>query len=137
MKRALILAVICLLCAPLVLAQEQSTEPGQKGAESWLTLVDNGDFSGSWEQSASIFKAAITKEQWQKALAGSRGQFGNLVSRKLKSATYTTNLPGAPDGDYVVIRYESSFENKKSAVETVTPMLDKDGQWHVSGYFIR
>ena len=33
--------------------------------------------------------------------------------------------------------YASSFEHKKAAVETVTPMLDKDGHWRVSGYFIK
>jgi hypothetical protein len=36
----------------------------------------------------------------------------------------------------VVIQYDTSFANKKSAVETVTPLLDSDGQWRVSGYFI-
>jgi hypothetical protein len=45
--------------------------------------------------------------------------------------------PGAPDGKYVVIRYETSFRNKKAATETVTPMLDADGRWRVSGYFIK
>jgi len=30
-----------------------------------------------------------------------------------------------------------SFENKKSAVETITPMLDKDKKWRVSGYYIK
>jgi hypothetical protein len=55
----------------------------------------------------------------------------------LKSATYTKSLPGAPDGEYVVIQYDTGFEHKQSAVETVTPMLDKDGKWRVSGYFIR
>jgi hypothetical protein len=60
-----------------------------------------------------------------------------MLTRKLKSAAYTKTLPGAPDGEYVVIRYESSFEHKQSAVETVTPMLDKDGVWRVSGYYIK
>jgi hypothetical protein len=45
--------------------------------------------------------------------------------------------PGVPDGEYVVIQYEVSYENKKAAVETVTPMLDKDGKWRVAGYFMR
>jgi hypothetical protein len=36
-----------------------------------------------------------------------------------------------------VIQYESSFEHKASAIETVTPMLGDDGQWRVSGYYIR
>ena len=63
--------------------------------------------------------------------------WGSSLSRTLKSAVYTTTLPGAPDGQYVVVVYESSFEHKKSAIEAVTPSLDKDGQWKVSGYFIR
>jgi hypothetical protein len=50
---------------------------------------------------------------------------------------YKTSLPGAPDGDYVVIQFVTSFGNKKSAIETVTPMLEKDGSWRVSGYYIR
>ena len=66
-----------------------------------------------------------------------RDPLGKVTTRKLKSATYTKSLPGAPDGEYVVIQYESSFEHKQSAVETVTPMLDKDGKWRVSGYFIK
>jgi hypothetical protein len=37
----------------------------------------------------------------------------------------------------VTIQYETVFENKASAVETITPMLDPDGIWRVSGYFIR
>jgi hypothetical protein len=46
-------------------------------------------------------------------------------------------LPGAPDGQYVIIQFETSFENKQNAVETVTPMLDTDSQWRISGYYIK
>jgi hypothetical protein len=60
-----------------------------------------------------------------------------MVARKLKSKQYTKNLPGAPDGECVVIQYETTFEKKQSAIETVTPMLDKDGKWRVSGYYIK
>jgi hypothetical protein len=66
-----------------------------------------------------------------------RDPLGKVLSRALKSATYTTTLPGAPDGQYVVIQYDTAFEHKKSAVETITSMLDKDGTWRVSGYFIK
>jgi hypothetical protein len=66
-----------------------------------------------------------------------RKPLGKLVSRQVKSKTYITSLPGALDGEYVVIQFETSFEKKKSTVETVTPMMHKDGQWRVSGYFIK
>jgi hypothetical protein len=66
-----------------------------------------------------------------------RKPLGKLVSRKVKSTSYKTFFPGAPDGQYVVIEFETSFENKKSAIETVTPMMDNDGKWRVSGYYIK
>ncbi len=52
-------------------------------------------------------------------------------------ATFTRTVPGAPDGEYVVIQFDTQFENKAAAVETVTPMREKDGSWRVSGYFIK
>ena len=66
-----------------------------------------------------------------------RKPLGNLVSRKLKSAQPATSLPGAPDGQYVVMQFETSFADKKSAVETVTFALEKDGRWRSTGYFIK
>jgi hypothetical protein len=48
-----------------------------------------------------------------------------------------TQLPGAPDGQYVIIQYDTTFENKRKAIETITPMFDKDGIWRVSGYYIQ
>jgi hypothetical protein len=59
------------------------------------------------------------------------------VTRKVKTKSYRTSLPGAPDGEYVVIQFDTSFVNKKAAVETVTPMMDKNGVWRASGYYIK
>jgi hypothetical protein len=66
-----------------------------------------------------------------------REPLGTVKSRKLQSAKYSTTLPGAPDGEYVVLKYDTSFEKKDSAVETITMALDKDGKWRVVGYYIR
>ena len=57
-----------------------------------------------------------------------RDPFGALKSRQFLGAKYATELPGAPDGEYVVIQYQASYENKKNAVETITPMKDGDGR---------
>ena len=69
-------------------------------------------------------------------MVGIRQPLAGVVTRELKSKTHVTELPGAPDGDYVVIQFNTTFENKKVAVETVTPMLEDDGNWLVAGYFI-
>ena len=87
--------------------------------------------------SAQLFRGAITRQQWEQAVAGVRVPLGAVVERTVKSKTYATSLPGAPDGEYVVIEFSTSFTHKASAIETVTPMLDKDGEWRVAGYYIR
>jgi len=120
-----------------VQAQQKPEQLAQQTSEAWLALVDSGKYADSWQESSQLFKAHVTREQWQSMLRASRDPLGKVQSRKLKSATYSKTLPGAPDGEYVVIQCESSFEHKQSAVETVTPMLDKDGKWRVSGYFIK
>jgi hypothetical protein len=106
-------------------------------AESWLALVDDGAYERSWDEAAEYFKGAIAKGDWQKAVRAARAPLGDPISRRLESATYTTSLPGAPDGEYVVIQYATSFTNKRSSVETITPMKDADGTWRVSGYYIK
>ena len=113
------------------------TQAAVRAAESWLALVDGGKYDASWDQAAALFKAAVTREQWRQSLTAARKPLGANKSRKLKSATYKTELPGAPDGEYVVIQFEASFASKKNAVETITPMKDKDGVWRVSGYYIK
>ena len=132
----LVLALLLGICST-VQAQQKAEQLAQQSSDTWLALVDSGKYADSWQEASQIFKAAVTKEQWQNAMRGSRDPLGKMLSRKLKSATYSKTLPGAPDGEYVVIQYESSFEHKQSAVETVTPMLDKGGKWRVSGYFIK
>jgi hypothetical protein len=115
--------------------------PPEAAAESaaltWLGLVDGGNYAQSWSSASFMFRQKISESQWQSAASGTRAPLGPLKSRTLRSATPKSALPGAPDGQYVVLQFDSSFEHKASAVETVTPMLDADGKWHVSGYYIR
>jgi hypothetical protein len=81
----------------------------QAAAESWLKTVDAGDYTSSWEQAAKLFKDAVTQEQWVRAAKGTRAPLGKLVSRRLKSRQYTEKLPGALDGKYVVIQFDTVF----------------------------
>ena len=118
-------------------AQAEPTQPAQKAALAWLALTDSGQFAASWDGAAEAFKNAVPKETWSAALTSARLPFGAIKSRKLKSAMLTNNLPGAPEGEYVVIQYDTQFEHKASAVETITPMRGKDGSWKVCGYYVK
>ena len=119
------------------LADEMAEKKAVEVSNTWLKLIDNSQYAKSWETAADLFKNAVSKEQWNQSLNAVRRPLGKVMKRTVRSKQYTTSLPGAPDGEYVVLQYETSFENKKSSVETVTPMLDKDGKWRVSGYYIK
>ena len=130
---------ICILVlAGVAMAQDSNKEQAAVTvANKWLVMVDQGNYGASWEEAAQYFKNAVTQDQWEQALQAVRSPLGALLSRKVKSTNYMTSVPGAPDGEYVVIQFDTSFENKQSAIETVTPMVDKDGSWRVSGYYIK
>lgn len=105
-------------------------------AKEWLSLADSEQYGASWTAAAPAFQSAVSQSDWEKALGAARKPLGALKSRTVKSATYASELPGAPKGDYVVIVYDSVFANR-AGIETVTPMRGSDGKWKVSGYFVR
>jgi len=140
MKKTLwILAAIgaLLLAVAALRADEGAEKEAKEAAGAWLRLVDAGEYAESWKKAASLFQKQVTASQWKTAVENARGPLGKVVSRRLRRAEYRKTLPGAPDGDYVVLQYETSFEKKQSAIETVTPMKDGDGVWRVSGYYIK
>ncbi|MDQ7826191.1 MAG: DUF4019 domain-containing protein [Candidatus Eremiobacteraeota bacterium] len=126
-----------LVCSAAATADEAREKAAVASSGTWLALVDKGSYDKAWDQASAYFKGAVTKAGLEASLKGVRDPLGKVLSRKLKSKTYSKTLPGAPDGEYVIIQYDTSFQKKAAAVETVTPMLDKDGKWRVSGYYIK
>lgn len=134
---SLLVALASMLGSGSIHAQESSTKAAQTSVDAWLSLIDNESYAASWETAASLFRNAITLEKWQAAAQAVRVPLGQMTSRTLKSTTATTTLPGAPDGEYVVFQFNTSFERKSAALETVTAIREQDGTWHVGGYFIK
>jgi hypothetical protein len=106
-------------------------------ARTWLALIDGGNYSESWKNSSVFFQNAVDETNWTAKMKTFREPLGALAWRNLRSAQRLTELPGAPDGQYVVMQFDSSFANKKTAIETVTFVLEADGQWKSTGYFIK
>jgi hypothetical protein len=108
----------------------------QSAAETWLALVDQGRYGDSWKAASASFREHVTAAAWQEAVKGAREPLGPLQHRSLTEDTHATTLPGAPDGDYEVLRYSSQFARKADAVETLI-LANENGTWKVAGYFIR
>ena len=142
-KISLALAATVILVTSFNVCLAAASTPADKekaaiaAAQTWLKLIDDGKYADSWKEAATYFRNAVPQEQWVIQVQAARKPMGKKLSRTLLNSKYYTSIPGLPDGEYVVIQFSASFENKKTAIETITPMLEKDGKWRVSGYYIK
>ena len=136
--RAVTAIIFFLIVSPeLAFAAETAENSIVGAAQSWLGEIDSGDYAKSWKEASSYFRGAVTEKNWTDALNGARRPLGKLLSRKLAKKTTAKSLPGAPDENYLVMQFNTGFEHKKSAVETVTFMRENNGSWRAAGYYIK
>jgi len=121
----------------LSLAEGRPEIAAQTAAEKWLTLVDAGKSDESWQAMSAPFKKEVSKRKWKSTIEEIRQPLGKRAARKLKSTEYTKHLAGAPEGEYVVVKFDSAFAGKPLAVETVTLVLGDDLVWRPSSYLVK
>ena len=109
----------------------------EEATRNWLSIVDKDQVEQSWEEAALAFQMAVTKAKWAESLRSARGAIEPFAGRQQIMARYTTELPGAPRGEYVVFQYRTTVAGGHQVIETVIPMRDGSRGWRVSGYFVR
>lgn len=115
----------------------QDENAALQSAENFLELIDNGNYGASWESASRIFQVRCGRQRWGEKLEGIRPFIGRVLGRTVRSVHFRDSYPEAPDGQYVIILFDSSFAHKEHAVEVVTTMLEDDGQWRVFNYSLR
>jgi hypothetical protein len=144
---SLILGAILLASAPGARQPDTLSEPsggnqaaasrslGADSARAWVSLVDDQDWSGSWRAAGVLFQSQMPETRWPSVIRPVREPLGQVMSRSFRAVTKATSLPGAPDGEYEVIEFQTRF-HAREAVETVVVAREHSG-WKVDGYFIR
>src|SRR4051812_21789397 len=98
--RSIVVAAL-LLCAASCRSSPAPTSreaAAQIAAEKWLALVDAEKYDESWREASAYFRGAVSQETWRESITGVRKPLGAVNKRTLKSARFTRELPGAPDG---------------------------------------
>ena len=127
--------IATLFLGVMLFAAPANDQAGPSGV-AWLKLIDGAKYADSWRDASTYFRSRVPEKQWVTMVQGVRAPLGALVSRKQRRITFETTLPGAPDGNYAVIVFDTSFQNKASAMEQLTVMADGE-KWRAAGYFIR
>ncbi len=128
---------VLLLALPLQAEETFDTKPAETASHDWLSLIDTGAWDRSWDESAVLLRNGVKQEDWAKTMQATRAPLATCLKRELTHSQVTDALPGAPDGTYVVLQYQSRFTHQKSAIETVTVMQEENGDWKVAGYFFK
>lgn len=130
------LALLVALLLPVAAFAADDSQQASDAASAWLKLVDDGNYAQSWSDASKLLQSRIDQAEWAQKVKPIRDSLGAVVSRKAGDTQLTKTLPGAPDGDYAIVRFTTKFANKAEAVETVT-LSRENGVWQTAGYFIR
>lgn len=117
-------------------AEREIPPPDLTAANAWVGLVDAKRWNDSWAAAGTLFRSQMPQPRWASTIEPVRNPLGAVSSRSVKSVAKSRSLPGAPDGEYEVVQFQTSFANKAAAIETVVLSHEASG-WKVDGYFIR
>ena len=139
-----VLALLLAAPAPTRAEETETTADHQEAigeartaAKAWLALLDARDYTATWDQGGELLRGAVDLRRWQRTMSVTLGPLGPVASRAVRSSRYSTTLPHAPEGEYVVLEYDTSFESQQTALEEVILKKETDGMWRVSGYRIK
>ncbi len=88
-------------------------------ATNYLELLDQHRLQDAWHSMAPLFKSFNDQQQWQQRIGAIRQAYGATISRKISRSSYRDSFRNAPDGSYVIVQFDSSFQHKAKGVETV------------------
>lgn len=142
LRMAPVLLAAAILCAAVAVRsraadEDLDTRPAMAAMQSWLGGLDGGLYAESWDEAAELFRQSISRDKWEDRVAGMRAPLGVMISRKVRSAVYASELVNAPPGPYVVAEFETRFASRPFAIEVLTAKREADGSWKVSGYLVR
>lgn len=120
--------------------EEQPLDPEAAATQvalRWIKLVDSEQYKESFEELSPLIQKGLTLDEWIKSLSTARNALGKVTQRKVEKAFYTTELPDAPAGEYVVVHFETYFEKREDRItEILIPTLIK-GEWRIAGYYFK
>jgi len=94
-------------------------------AEAWLALIDIRGTPRAGPESSSMFRSRVAQTEVDGYVEEVREPLGAVTSRKLLKRQRSRNLYRRAGWRLIaVLKFQSSFAHKASAVETVTLVMD-------------
>jgi hypothetical protein len=111
-------------------------QAAQRQALGFLGYLDQGRFADSYAYTGLLMRSQLDPQTYTSKIANMRTGVGPLQGRELIDAVPASIVPGAPEGQYIVLHYHANYQNLSDAVDTVTLAFAK-GYWRVIGYYVK
>jgi hypothetical protein len=135
MKRFIQIIIIgCLMLSGVAYSNEEEAKAGSLVAQQWLEMADSGKYKQCWSSAHPFFQAMNSEDKWVKNMRKTRNKLGVVIERTLSTSKYMTKLPtpGAPEGEYVISTFDTTFKKKGRKLEVVIVAKTDDGLWQVT-----
>ena len=96
-----------------------ATKQAEQAVAAWLPVWDAGKTDETYDRLAEQTKKDVSLAQWVGYWTSVRKPLGAVRSRKLLKAEYIESLPTIPDRAGAMLQYETEFENRAHAIETI------------------
>jgi len=103
----------------------------------WLALVDSGKAGAAWDLASKQLQSAVTRDKFVAAIREVRKPLGKVEGRTAERFARAHQLPGVPEGDYVIIEYKVRFAKGKALQEQLVWAIEDGDIWRVAGYYYR
>jgi hypothetical protein len=124
--RALALTIILFVSLAIQAdAELLSRAQSESQARGFLQLLDQGLQDESWQTMSVAFRSLNERVHWNTRQQVIRTSYGPLESRDLKHISYRKTFSLSPDGEYIIVQFRSSYQNKAETIETL--VLDCSG----------
>lgn len=99
-----------------------------------MKLMDTEEYSAAWNTGSESMRKGLPKLGWNLLASTVHMPLGAFKGRAFKSSDVNAASSDKPES--VTLTYIGDYENSHNVLEKFTAVLEKDGQWRVSGFTI-
>ena len=103
----------------------------------WLNWVDNEEYDKAWHAASQKLNGKYTREVFVKEMTKHRALVGRVSSRKLNEQKYTSRIRFLPEGEYVILTFDATRDDKTGLVEVVVCEKGSDGKYTVVDFYLK
>lgn len=133
MKRFIMLFICAAMMLPAVVLADEVKIPAaaDRFCQKYFPMIDQGKFDDSYALAAT---GLDQKKSGFVGMVSEREPMGELKSRKISEVKTVQSFADLPEGEYLMLVYNTEFSKQPETREIVVLLKGEDGEFGLAGY---